>query len=442
MASIDATPFLANNGATSTSPSSVRAQGLRHAARMIRLASTGRRGMREPSMAVRETAAQEIEDRQVDWAYSPPVVTLDVAWNSAFVAAAAAALIVSRSNRLHLPLRLWAAGYALQCVIHVVCVCVEFRRRRRRWNAPDEVGGGQGFEESSSVIRQLESANTMFSFVWWMIGFYWLCVGGHASQQESPTLYWFALIQILTSYDLICYGYAILLCRLCIVFLVLDLFFVMFCVALASVIAAAVCCCLPCIIAILYVLTDRYKLDENLWGSTFKAPILGETQGGASKEDIELLPKYKFHQTGSEQKVSDATPGPCEGVMTECETNSPTVRRLTADDAQIVIYHLEFPSPDLLDSDLINYLWLGAKELSHLRSAAFVYLHMRMASSLGSSLVATIFTPVVLISGCTSTLPAPFASLTYRNVTIGMKKHRRACTSVEAFTTCYKDLFQ
>ena len=56
-------------------------------------------------------------------------------------------------------------------------------------------------------------------------------------------------------------------------------------------------------------------------------------QGGASKEDIELLPKYKFHQTGSEQKVTDATPGPCEGVMTECETNSPIVRRLTADDA-------------------------------------------------------------------------------------------------------------
>lgn len=293
MASIDGTPFLANNGATSTSPSSVRAQGLRHAARMIRLASTGRRGMREPSMAVRETAAQEIEDRQVDWAYSSPVVALDVAWNSAFVAAAAAALIVSRSNHLHLPLRLWAAGYALQCVIHVVCVCVEFRRRRRRWNAPGEVGGGQGSEESSSVIRQLESANTMFSFVWWMIGFYWICVGGHALQQESPTLYW-----------------------LCIVFLVLDLFFVMFCVALASVIAAAVCCCLPCIIAILYVLTDR---------------------GGASKEDIELLPKYKFHQTGSEQKVSDATPGPCEGVMTECETNSPIVRRLTADDAECCI---------------------------------------------------------------------------------------------------------
>ena len=151
MASIDATPFLADNGPTSPSPSSVRAQGLRHAARMIRLASTGRRGMREPSMAVRETAAQEIEDRQVDWAYSYPVIALDVAWNSAFVVAAAAALFVSRFDALHLPLRLWAAGYALQCVVHVFCVFVAFRRRRRRWSPAESGGGGQGSQESRLV---------------------------------------------------------------------------------------------------------------------------------------------------------------------------------------------------------------------------------------------------------------------------------------------------
>jgi len=61
-------------------------------------------------------------------------------------------------------------------------------------------------------------------------------------------------------------------------------------------------------------------------------------QGGASKEDIELLPKYIFHQIGSEQKVSDEAPGPCEGVITECETDSPIVRRLTADDAVSLTY--------------------------------------------------------------------------------------------------------
>ena len=46
-------------------------------------------------------------------------------------------------------------------------------------------------------------------------------------------------------------------CRLSIVFLAFDVFFVVFCVALACVIGIAVCCCLPCIIAILYAVADQ-----------------------------------------------------------------------------------------------------------------------------------------------------------------------------------------
>jgi hypothetical protein len=41
------------------------------------------------------------------------------------------------------------------------------------------------------------------------------------------------------------------------VFLAFDVFFVVFCVALACVIGIAVCCCLPCIIAILYAVADQ-----------------------------------------------------------------------------------------------------------------------------------------------------------------------------------------
>jgi len=129
MPSIDGTPLLPAT-ATATageSSSSIRAQGLRRAARAIRRAS---RGLREPSMAVRETAAQEIEDRQDDWAYCFPVVILDATWNSAFVSTAIAALFITWSHSPCLPLRLWIAGYALQCVVHVVCVSVEYRRRR------------------------------------------------------------------------------------------------------------------------------------------------------------------------------------------------------------------------------------------------------------------------------------------------------------------------
>lgn len=48
-----------------------------------------------------------------------------------------------------------------------------------------------------------------------------------------------------------------LTCRLCIIFLGFDVFFVVFCVALACVIGLAVCCCLPCIIGILYAVADQ-----------------------------------------------------------------------------------------------------------------------------------------------------------------------------------------
>ncbi|KAL9246750.1 hypothetical protein vseg_020246 [Gypsophila vaccaria] len=296
MSSIDPTPFLVTPPPPETTAETVRAAGLRQAARMIRRASSGRRGMREPSMAVRETAAREIEDRQVDWAYSRPVVVLDAAWNSAFVAAAMAALWLTRGDSPRLPLRVWIAGYAVQCLVHVVCVCVEFHRRqwRRRSGVAVDEADDDLADESSSFVRHLESANTMFSFIWWIIGFYWIFVGGHALQQDSPMLFW-----------------------LCIAFLVLDLFFVIFCVALASVIAAAVCCCLPCIIAILYVLADR---------------------AGASKEDIELLSKYTFHRFGGEKKSDEESSlAPSGGVMRECGTDSPLERRLSAEDAECCI---------------------------------------------------------------------------------------------------------
>ncbi|KAF7000901.1 hypothetical protein CFC21_016685 [Triticum aestivum] len=72
-----------------------------------------RRLMREPSMAVRETAAEHLEERQADWAYSKPVAVLDVLWNLAFVAVAAAVLAASLTERPAVPLRFWLAGYVL-----------------------------------------------------------------------------------------------------------------------------------------------------------------------------------------------------------------------------------------------------------------------------------------------------------------------------------------
>ncbi|KAJ0258051.1 E3 ubiquitin-protein ligase [Hirschfeldia incana] len=270
-----------------------RRQGLREAARVLRHASSGRRRMtmmREPSMLVRESAAEQLEERQSDWAYSKPVVLLDFVWNLAFVAVATSVLVLSGEEKPNAPLRVWIVGYGLQCVMHMVCVCVEYHRRR-------STRRDQYLESGSKrVAKHLESANTMFSFIWWIIGFYWVSSGGQELAQGSPQLYW-----------------------LCIVFLGIDVFFVVFCVALACVIGIAVCCCLPCIIAVLYAVAE---------------------QEGASKEDIDQLTKFKFRKLGQSEKHTfeeEEPQGDSGGVMTECGTDSPLEHTLPPADAECCI---------------------------------------------------------------------------------------------------------
>ncbi|GMJ06188.1 hypothetical protein like AT4G11680 [Hibiscus trionum] len=315
---MDATPLLSSTSNASrdesTARRSVRRQSLREAARFLRRASS-RRMMREPSMLVRETAAEQLEERQSDWAYSKPVVVLDIIWNLAFVVVSVGVLFLSRDERPEMPLRLWIIGYASQCLLHMVCVCVEYRRRRRQqslgyrpFNAGEEgilspgsrvdseqyVTLAQLEEDSgSSVAKHLESTNTMFSFIWWIIGFYWVSIGGQALARSSPQLYW-----------------------LCIIFLGFDVFFVVFCVALACIIGIAVCCCLPCIIAVLYAVAD---------------------QEGATKEDIDQLSKFKFRKTDDDGKSAGDVQGPVGGIMTECGTDSPREHMLSPDEAECCI---------------------------------------------------------------------------------------------------------
>lgn len=188
-------------------------------------------------------------------------------------------------------------GYAVQCVVHTVCVVVEYERRRRDFSGVDETGyvslAQLNDENNSGVAKHLESANTMFSFVWWIIGFYWVSVGGQALATEAPQLYW-----------------------LCIIFLAFDVFFIFFCVAVACVIGIAVCCCLPCIIAILYAVAD---------------------QEGASRENVELLSKYKFRRSGDIDQLSGEIQGPFAGVMTECDTDTPIEHSILREDAECCI---------------------------------------------------------------------------------------------------------
>ncbi|KAK4353994.1 hypothetical protein RND71_026188 [Anisodus tanguticus] len=319
---IDRTPLLTSQNSRSRR-SFRRHPSLRGAAGFLRRASS-RRLMREPSMRVREAAAEQLEERQSDWAYSKPIVILDLLWNLAFVAVSIFVLILSRNESPSMPLRLWIVGYALQSVLHMVCVVVEYRRRQLlnfsgnlsnsgqrsgsvSWNSgvgnlSSESDGGQSAEylpetrqneDETSVAKHLESANTMFSFIWWIIGFYWVSAGSQTMTRDAPQLYW-----------------------LCITFLAFDVFFVVICVAVACVIGIAVCCCLPCIIAILYAVAD---------------------QEGATKEDVERLPKYKFKRLGNFEKENGKIQESFGGVMVECDTDTPTEHVLSPEDAECCI---------------------------------------------------------------------------------------------------------
>jgi len=64
------------------------------------------------------------------------------------------------------------------------------------------------------------------------------------------------------------------MCRLTVVFLAFDLFFIIFCIGMAFVIFVALCCCIP-LVAFAYAMTIRK---------------------GASEDDIGSLPKYRFRQ--------------------------------------------------------------------------------------------------------------------------------------------------
>lgn len=262
-------------------------------------------------MLVRETAARELEERRADWGYSRPVVALDIMWNLAFVIVSAVMLICTADENPNVPIRVWVCGYALQCLVHVVLVWVEYKRRNHRQNRTNGGGAPIGDEENpseneedddernelfgisngSSRVKRCESVNTMASFIWWIVGFYWVVSGGETLLASAPRLYWLAVV-----------------------FLAFDVIFAIFCVVLACLIGIALCCCLPCIIAILYAIAG---------------------QEGASDADLNILPKYRFQTCKDEDRVGSPT-----GRMIPIETSSGYItneRILLAEDAECCI---------------------------------------------------------------------------------------------------------
>ncbi|XP_054782993.1 E3 ubiquitin-protein ligase At1g63170-like isoform X1 [Prosopis cineraria] len=298
---------------------------LRSAARFFRHASGRRMMLREPSVRVRENAAEQLEARQSNWVFSKPVVILDVVWNLAFVASGIVVLGLSVEEKPSVPLRVWIGGYLLQGAFHCVRVTLKYRRYMQTqarsasegqyqngisWERGVDFNSSSGSDigdandsadeqdqEGYSIRKRMDSANTMFSFIWWLLGFYWITTGGQNLTQDAPQLYW-----------------------LCITFLAIDIVIVLICVVVACLVGIAVCCCLPCILAFLSVVADK--------------------QEGATKEEINQLPKYKFRRAdGHKLDVDgdDAQASSCKGIMTECDSDTPAEHVLSTEDAECCI---------------------------------------------------------------------------------------------------------
>lgn len=164
-AAVDTTPLLSDQIFRSSSRPGFlrRPPSLHGAAQFLRRASSRSRAMREPSVRVREAATEQIEERQSDWAYSKPIVILDLVWNVAFVIVSISVLIMSRYEKPSIPLRLWIVGYALQCVLHVVCVCAEYKKRYAQRNSERSERGqlrhSRNFSNSSFGSDDVDSGD-------------------------------------------------------------------------------------------------------------------------------------------------------------------------------------------------------------------------------------------------------------------------------------------
>ncbi|GAB2217311.1 hypothetical protein Droror1_Dr00000484 [Drosera rotundifolia] len=118
------------------------------------LASPRSLPLRSPSLLVRQSAAHQIADTRSNFAYSKPLVIFDLIWNTVVVFSAAAGLGLSFGERDGGRFRVWVLVYGGQCLVHVGCEVVEYRRRRRRGRGRSgdvEAGAAEAGEEGEYV---------------------------------------------------------------------------------------------------------------------------------------------------------------------------------------------------------------------------------------------------------------------------------------------------
>ncbi|XP_062001025.1 E3 ubiquitin-protein ligase At1g63170-like [Rosa rugosa] len=213
-------------------------------------------------------------------------IILDLLWNLSFVVVGITMLGLSAAEKPPVPLRFWASGYVLLSAVHIGCVVVGKRRElgfvSESWSSGsegenDESEQARAEEYRRDFAKTLSTANSMASVVWWLAGFYWV-VGGEALS-NAPRLFW-----------------------LCVAFLLCDIMIFILCVAATCLYCLSVCCCLPCILAILPALTNK---------------------DGATEEEINSLPKFKFCRIDDFRIVNGQFQELSGGSTTEFDTSAP-----------------------------------------------------------------------------------------------------------------------
>ncbi|XP_074309363.1 E3 ubiquitin-protein ligase At4g11680-like [Silene latifolia] len=211
---------------------------------------------------IREPAIRDMED----FAYSKKAVTVEIIVNIVIVLLSVVLLVCTAAENPNVPLRVWVAGYALHCLIHVSLVWFEYRRLARRRELELQLANAianyavPGF--NWSVAHHCN--NLSVSFNWLNVGLRWLNSGDKLLQQNAPRLYWW-VNTIYTSYD--------------------DTF------CLIWVTGIAACCCVACFSAT----------------PTYRVRTVAEQQG-AFEEDLNVLPKYRFHMSRNLEKPNVVVP--------------------------------------------------------------------------------------------------------------------------------------
>ncbi|KAL8227751.1 hypothetical protein R6Q57_015335 [Mikania cordata] len=220
--------------------------------RMLLSCLPGRRGA---SMVVRENVALELDDYLENWSYSFPFVITSTLWNLSLVVVALAALIWTAREETDVKIRIWICGYAMQCVVHVVLLLSEYRKRNQTISTSGTLLSLTSSSSSSedggdrvTPIRRLETLNIVISYMWWIIGFIWMMYS--YVNHGNLRLFWLVLA-----------------------FLAMDMFFLVFRILTLVLLSAGYCFCLPCIIATMVYLSR---------------------QESSSLADINGLPRYTF----------------------------------------------------------------------------------------------------------------------------------------------------